>query len=75
VLIEGGASTVSAFIEARAIDRLHVLVAPLILGSGKPGLELSPVPCLADALRPKTQPYQLAGGDVLFDCDMRAAGD
>jgi diaminohydroxyphosphoribosylaminopyrimidine deaminase / 5-amino-6-(5-phosphoribosylamino)uracil reductase len=75
ILIEGGASTLSAFIEARAIDRLHVLVAPLILGSGKPGLELSPAACLADALRPKTRVYQLAGGDVLFDCDMRAAGD
>jgi diaminohydroxyphosphoribosylaminopyrimidine deaminase / 5-amino-6-(5-phosphoribosylamino)uracil reductase len=73
VLIEGGASTISAFIEAGAIDRLHVLVAPLILGSGKPGLELSPVACLADALRPKTRSYQLAGGDVLFDCNMRTA--
>jgi riboflavin-specific deaminase-like protein len=75
ILIEGGASTVSAFIEAGAIDRLHVLVAPLILGSGKPGLELSPAASLACALRPKTQSYQLAGGDVLFDCDMRAAKD
>jgi riboflavin-specific deaminase-like protein len=73
ILIEGGASTISAFIEAGAVDRLHVLVAPLILGSGKPGLELSPIACLADALRPKTRSYQLAGGDVLFDCDMRAA--
>jgi diaminohydroxyphosphoribosylaminopyrimidine deaminase / 5-amino-6-(5-phosphoribosylamino)uracil reductase len=72
ILVEGGASTVSAFIEAGVLDRLHVLVAPLILGSGKPGLELSPVACLADALRPKTRSYQLAGGDVLFDCDMRA---
>jgi riboflavin-specific deaminase-like protein len=71
VLIEGGASTISAFIEAGAIDRLHVLVAPLILGSGKLGLELSPVARLADALRPKTRSYQLEGGDVLFDCDMR----
>jgi diaminohydroxyphosphoribosylaminopyrimidine deaminase/5-amino-6-(5-phosphoribosylamino)uracil reductase len=75
ILIEGGASTISAFIEAGAIDRLHVLVAPLILGSGRPGLELSPVTCLADAMRPKTHVYQLAGGDVLFDCDMRAAKD
>jgi riboflavin-specific deaminase-like protein len=71
VLIEGGTSTVSAFIEAGAIDRLHVLVAPVILGSGKPGLELSPIARLADALRPETCSYQLEGGDVLFDCDMR----
>jgi diaminohydroxyphosphoribosylaminopyrimidine deaminase / 5-amino-6-(5-phosphoribosylamino)uracil reductase len=75
VLIEGGASTISAFIDAGAIDRLHVLVAPLILGSGKLGLELSPITRLADAPRPKTRLYQLAGGDVLFDCDMRTATD
>jgi riboflavin-specific deaminase-like protein len=35
ILIEGGASTVSAFIEARAIDRLHVLVAPPYTGFRK----------------------------------------
>ncbi|MGA7327599.1 MAG: RibD family protein [Rhodomicrobium sp.] len=71
LLIEGGAATVSAFVDAGAIDRLHVLVAPLILGSGKIGLELAPVSCLAKAPRPKTRVYPLAGGDVLFDCDMR----
>jgi riboflavin-specific deaminase-like protein len=72
ILVEGGASTISAFIEAGAVDRLHVLVAPLILGSGKPGLVFSSPASLACALRPKTRSYQLAGGDVLFDCDMRA---
>jgi diaminohydroxyphosphoribosylaminopyrimidine deaminase / 5-amino-6-(5-phosphoribosylamino)uracil reductase len=69
LLIEGGAATV---LEAGAIDRLHIMVAPLIIGSGKMGLELSPVASLIRAMRPKTQVYQLAGGDVLFDCDMRA---
>jgi diaminohydroxyphosphoribosylaminopyrimidine deaminase / 5-amino-6-(5-phosphoribosylamino)uracil reductase len=71
LLVEGGAATVSAFVDAGALDRLHVLVAPLILGSGKIGLDLSPVACLADARRPETRVYQLAGGDVLFDCNMR----
>ncbi len=75
LLIEGGAATVSAFIDAGVVDRLHVLVAPLILGSGKIGLELSPVSCLAEAARPKTRVYPLAGGDVLFDCDMRQTMD
>ncbi len=74
LLIEGGAATVSAFVNAGHVDRLHVLVAPLILGSGKIGLELSPVAHLSEARRPETQVYQLAGGDVLFDCDLRASG-
>lgn len=71
-LLEGGASTVSAFIDARAVDRLHVLVAPVILGSGKTGLSLTPIGPLKDALRPRTQVYVLSDGDVLFDCDFRS---
>jgi diaminohydroxyphosphoribosylaminopyrimidine deaminase / 5-amino-6-(5-phosphoribosylamino)uracil reductase len=72
ILIEGGAWTVSSFIAARAVDRLHVLVAPVILGSGKTGLSLPPIDKLADALRPATRVHMLADGDVLFDCDLRA---
>ncbi len=70
LLIEGGANTVSGFIAAGAVDRLHVLVAPVILGSGKSGLALPPIVRLTDALRPKTDVHVLDDGDVLFDCDM-----
>lgn len=71
LLIEGGAHTVSSFIDAKAIDRLHVLVAPCLLGSGKTGINLAPLPALKHALRPRAQVHVLNGGDVLFDCDMR----
>ena len=72
LLIEGGAWTVSSFIAARAVDRLHLLVAPVILGSGKSGLSLPPIDKLADALRPATRVHILPDGDVLFDCDLRS---
>ena len=71
-LVEGGAGTVSAFIDAGAVDRLHVLVAPVILGSGKPGLSLKPIDRLSEALRPLADVHILSDGDVLFDCDMKA---
>ena len=71
ILVEGGARTVSSFIDARAIDRLHVLVAPLLLGSGKPALDLKPIGAISEALRPDARTYVLPDGDVLFDCDMR----
>lgn len=71
ILIEGGAWTISSFIAAGAVDRLHVLVAPMIIGSGKTGLSLPPIARLADALRPTTRVHPLADGDVLFDCDLR----
>ncbi len=72
LLIEGGATTVSRFVDARAVDRLHVLVAPVILGSGKPGLSLKPIARLAEALRPSAAIHVLDDGDVLFDCDLRS---
>jgi len=71
ILIEGGAWTVSKFIEARAIDRLHMLVAPVILGSGKNGIDLTPIESLDDALRPPAAAYVLEDGEVIFDCDLR----
>lgn len=71
ILVEGGARTISGFIDAGVVDRLHVLVAPMILGSGKPGLELAPIKTLEHALRPDTRVRLLEDGNVLFDCDLR----
>lgn len=71
ILVEGGSRTLSSFLEAGALDRLHVLVAPLLIGSGTPGLSLPPISRLGEALRPRARAYLLDGGDVLFDCDLR----
>lgn len=38
VFVEGGGVTVSAFVAAGLVDRLHLAVAPLLLGDGRPGL-------------------------------------
>jgi diaminohydroxyphosphoribosylaminopyrimidine deaminase/5-amino-6-(5-phosphoribosylamino)uracil reductase len=70
ILIEGGASTISAFIDAGAVNRLHVLVAPIILGSGTPGLSLKAIAGIDEARRPATTVHVLDDGDVLFDCDL-----
>lgn len=72
ILVEGGARTISMFIEANAMDRLHVLVAPVIIGSGKTGLDLPPIADVGDALRPPVRVWPFPDGDVLFDCDLRA---
>jgi len=68
LLIEGGARTISSFIDAGCIDRLHLLMAPVIIGSGRMGLDLAPQGDLSRALRPPTSVHLLAGGEVLFDC-------
>src|SRR5439155_1473649 len=40
ILVEGGGITVSRFLAAGALDRLHVTVAPLLIGSGIPAFTL-----------------------------------
>jgi len=71
ILIEGGADTVSRFLAAGCLDRLHVVVAPLILGAGPAGITLPPVRRVDDALRPPMRAH-LLGAEVLWDCDLSA---
>ncbi|MFY8106775.1 MAG: RibD family protein [Elstera sp.] len=68
ILVEGGAHTLSHFLAAGALDRLHLLIGPLIIGSGLPGLSLPPIDRLEGALRPVTRCYPLCGGDIIVDC-------
>tara|TARA_R110000868_G_scaffold60002_4_gene184010 strand:+ start:2382 stop:3167 length:786 start_codon:yes stop_codon:yes gene_type:complete len=69
LLIEGGAVTLSRFLTARCLNRLHILTAPMIIGSGKMGLQLPEISSLNTALRPRTDTFVFPDGDVLFDCD------
>jgi diaminohydroxyphosphoribosylaminopyrimidine deaminase/5-amino-6-(5-phosphoribosylamino)uracil reductase len=71
VLIEGGADTILRFLKAGCLDRLHVIVAPIILGGGRPSFTLNPIDSLEDALRPPMRVHPL-NGEVLFDCDFSA---
>jgi riboflavin-specific deaminase-like protein len=71
LLIEGGADTVSRFLVAGCLDRLHVIVAPIILGSGRASLILPPIERADQALRMPVHAHQL-DDEVLFDCDLSA---
>ena len=70
VFIEGGGLTVSAFLQAGLLDRLQIAVAPLIIGSGRPGITLPAIDDLSQGLRPRHRRYAM-GEDVLFDCRLR----
>jgi riboflavin-specific deaminase-like protein len=71
VLIEGGAHTVSRFIAAGCLDRLHVMVAPIMLGAGQSGVTLKPIATADLALRAPMRAH-LIGDEVLLDCDLTA---
>lgn len=70
LLVEGGGLTVSRFLQAGALDRLHVSVAPLLIGSGLPSITLPEVATLDEAMRPPVRHFRL-GDDLLFDLDLR----
>jgi riboflavin-specific deaminase-like protein len=71
VLIEGGADTLSRFLSAGCLDRLHVMVAPIILGAGRASFILPPIERADQALRMPIRAHQL-DDEVLFDCDLSA---
>jgi len=71
ILIEGGADTVSRFLAAGCLDRLHVVVAPIILGSGPSGIALPPIERADQALRAPVRTHRL-DDEVLFDVDLSA---
>jgi riboflavin-specific deaminase-like protein len=70
VLVEGGGVTVSRFLEAGVLDRLHLAVAPMLMGSGRPGITLPPIETLDQSLRAQCRHVPL-GDDLLFDLDLR----
>jgi diaminohydroxyphosphoribosylaminopyrimidine deaminase / 5-amino-6-(5-phosphoribosylamino)uracil reductase len=74
VFVEGGGVTVSTFLEANLLDRLHVAIAPLLIGNGRPAIRLPPRAALGDCHRPRYRVFRM-GTDVLFDCDLAPHGD
>lgn len=71
IFVEGGGVTVSAFLAGGLLDRVQVTVAPMFIGGGRPAFRLPAANLLADCARPGYRVFRM-GGDVLFDCDLRA---
>ncbi|HWL82189.1 MAG TPA: RibD family protein [Roseomonas sp.] len=72
LFVEGGGLTVSRFLASGCLDRLHVTVAPVLLGSGIPAFTLPEAARIADGLRFDWQVHKL-GQDVLFDIALHRA--
>jgi diaminohydroxyphosphoribosylaminopyrimidine deaminase/5-amino-6-(5-phosphoribosylamino)uracil reductase len=74
IFVEGGGVTVSMFLEANLLDRLHIAIAPLLIGDGRPAIRLPARTALSDCHRPRYRVYRM-GGDVLFDCEIGQDGN
>lgn len=74
IFVEGGGVTVSSLLQAGLLDRLHLAIAPLLIGDGRAAIRLPAPEALGDCHRPGYRVFAM-GGDVLFDCDLRARHD
>jgi riboflavin-specific deaminase-like protein len=70
IFVEGGGVTVSRFLAQACLDRLHLAVAPIIIGDGRPGISFKGSTRLADCPRPGHAVYRM-GVDQLWDLDLR----
>ena len=70
LFVEGGGVTVTRWMTAGLLDRLHLAVAPVLVGEGRPALSLPGVSTMDECRRPPCRLYRL-GEDVLWDFDLR----
>lgn len=70
-LIEGGSNTVSRFLAAGCLDRLHVMIAPMIIGAGPSSISLAPIERVDQAIKAPISAH-IMGDEVLLDCDLSA---
>jgi riboflavin-specific deaminase-like protein len=64
ILVEGGATTISNFLEQELLDIMQFIIAPIIIGSGIDSIKLKSISTLKNALRPKSHLYKL--GDEII---------
>ncbi len=69
LFVEGGGMTVSRFFTAGVLSRLHLIIAPVLIGQGRRGLRAPAHDVMADCPRPPTRTLPL-GEDMLWDLDL-----
>jgi diaminohydroxyphosphoribosylaminopyrimidine deaminase / 5-amino-6-(5-phosphoribosylamino)uracil reductase len=69
LFVEGGGVTVSRFWSQGCLNRLHLALAPLIIGNGRPGLRFAGSPVLGECARPAFSVVPM-GQDQLWDLDL-----
>ncbi len=73
LFVEGGGMTVSRFFTAGVLNRLHLVLAPVLIGQGRRGLRVPAHDVMADCPRPPARTLAL-GDDMLWDLDLDVSG-
>ncbi len=67
VLVEGGAGLITALYSARLVDRLVLVSAPVVIGTGTEAVGGLGIERLADAWRGTTRSVRQAGDDIVWE--------
>lgn len=73
VLVEGGATLITAMLRERRVRRLIVSIAPLVLGRGIEAVGQLDIMRLRDALSFRRASFSQLGEDVIFDGELEAS--
>ena len=71
ILIEGGPTTLSHFIELKLLNYMQFIISPTIIGSGIDSVRLKPISDLKDALRAKNTICKL-GKEIIVTLDFNS---
>ena len=71
VLVEGGASLITSLLKQRLVDRLVVVIAPKIIGSGTEWAGEIGITELSDAITFSAFETRRSGEDLVFDGEIR----
>ena len=71
ILIEGGPTTLSHFIELKLLNYMQFIISPTIIGSGIDSVKLKPISYLKNALRPKNTISKL-GKEIIVTLDFNS---
>ena len=71
ILIEGGPTTLSHFIELKLINYMQFIISPTIIGSGIDSLKLKPITTLKNAIRKKNTISKL-GKEIIVTLDFNS---
>lgn len=69
LLVEGGAGLLTALYAARLVDRVVLVSAPVIIGTGTEAVAELGIERLADAWRGTTRSVRQAGDDIVWEID------
>ena len=69
LFVEGGSSVITSFVRQRLVDRLLLVIAPMLIGDGTPAIGDLGTRALADAIRLAPGPPRQLGRDLVWELE------